>query len=161
MDRTVFLNGDFVPESAAKLSIFDRGLLFADSVYEGFGILDSQLVDFEYHMDRLDRSLGELGDAAHAEMLGNMFDGGCLTSALSGAGIEALLQAIDARLGAGRRLSSVTIGLADGAARAWLFDRGEVRLTEMADSGSETINVAMDEADWSRFCARWPDLVHG
>lgn len=60
MDRTVFLNGDFIPESEAKLSIFDRGLLFADSVYEGFGILDSQLVDFEYHMDRLDRSLGEL-----------------------------------------------------------------------------------------------------
>ncbi|MGB2122395.1 MAG: aminotransferase class IV, partial [Candidatus Puniceispirillaceae bacterium] len=60
MKRTVFLNGDFLPEDAAKLSIFDRGLLFADSVYEGFGILDSQLVDFEYHMDRLDRSLGEL-----------------------------------------------------------------------------------------------------
>ena len=60
MDRTVFLNGDFIPESEAKLSIFDRGLLFADSVYEGFGILDSQLVDFEYHMDRLDRSLDEL-----------------------------------------------------------------------------------------------------
>ncbi|MEC8246313.1 MAG: aminotransferase class IV, partial [Pseudomonadota bacterium] len=37
-----------------------RGLLFADSVYEGFGILDSQIVDYEYHMDRLDRSLGEL-----------------------------------------------------------------------------------------------------
>ena len=60
MDRTVFLNGDLIPESEAKLSIFDRGLLFADAVYEGFGILDSQLVDFEYHMDRLDRSLGEL-----------------------------------------------------------------------------------------------------
>ena len=60
MDRTVFLNGSFLPEGEAKLSIFDRGLLFADSVYEGFGILDSQLVDYEYHMDRLDRSLGEL-----------------------------------------------------------------------------------------------------
>ena len=60
MERTVFLNGDFMPESEAKVPIFDRGLLFADSVYEGFGILDSQLVDFEYHMDRLGRSLGEL-----------------------------------------------------------------------------------------------------
>ena len=55
MDRTVFLNGSFLPESEAKLSIFDRGLLFADSVYEGFGILDSQIVDYEYHMDRLGR----------------------------------------------------------------------------------------------------------
>ena len=60
MDRTVFLNGDFMPEGEAKLSIFDRGLLFADSVYEGFGILDSQLVDYDYHMNRLDRSLREL-----------------------------------------------------------------------------------------------------
>ena len=60
MERTVFLNGEFMPEGAARLPIFDRGLLFADSVYEGFGILDSQITDFEYHMNRLDRSLGEL-----------------------------------------------------------------------------------------------------
>jgi GTP-binding protein HflX len=98
-------------------------------------------------------------DRDRAVMLGNMFEGGCLTSALTGAGVEALLQAIDSRLGAGRRLSSVTIGPTDGAARAWLFERGEVRVTEMGDSGSETINVAMDEADWSRFRARWPDLA--
>jgi len=100
------------------------------------------------------------GDSTRAEMLDNLFEGGCFTSALSGAGVEALLQPIDARLGAGRRLSSVIVGPADGAARAWLFDRGEVRLTEMADSGNETINVAMDEADWSRFRARWPKLTH-
>ena len=60
MERTVFLNGEFMPEGAARLPIFDRGLLFADSVYEGFGILDSQITDFEYHMNRLDRSLDEL-----------------------------------------------------------------------------------------------------
>lgn len=60
MERIVFLNGEFMPEGQATVPIFDRGLLFADSVYEGFGILDSQLVDFEYHMNRLDRSLGEL-----------------------------------------------------------------------------------------------------
>ena len=98
------------------------------------------------------------GDARTA-MLANMFSGGCFTSALSGVGVDALLQAIDDRLGAGRRLSSVTIGPADGAARAWLFDRGDVRLTEVADSGDETIKVAMDEADWSRFGARWPALA--
>jgi GTP-binding protein HflX len=78
---------------------------------------------------------------------------------LKDTGINALLQAINDRLGAGRRLSSVTIGPADGAARAWLFNRGEVRLAEMADSGDETIDVAMDEADWSRFRARWPALT--
>ena len=97
---------------------------------------------------------------ARSEMLGNMFSGGCFTSALSGKGIEGLLQAIDDRLGAGRLLSSVVIGPADGAARAWLFDRGDVRLAEMADSGDETIKVAMDDADWSRFRARWPALAN-
>ena len=60
MERTVFLNGEFMPEGEATVPIFDRGLLFADSVYEGFGILDSQIVDYEYHMNRLGRSLGEL-----------------------------------------------------------------------------------------------------
>ena len=39
-ERIVYINGNYVLESEAKLSIFDRGLLFADSVYEGFGILD-------------------------------------------------------------------------------------------------------------------------
>ena len=75
MERTVFLNGNFMLESEAKVPIFDRGLLFADSVYEGFGILDSQLVDFEYHMDRLGRSLGELNmpwPMARDEMLAAM-----------------------------------------------------------------------------------------
>ena len=48
--RIVFLNGKFVPEAEASLPIFDRGLLFADAVYEGFGILDGQIVDFIYHM---------------------------------------------------------------------------------------------------------------
>lgn len=60
MTRTVFINGEYMPETEAKISIFDRGLLFADAVYEGFGILDGQIVDYSYHMDRLDRSLGQL-----------------------------------------------------------------------------------------------------
>ena len=59
-ERIVFLNGEFVAESNAKLSIFDRGLLFADAVYEGFGVIDRQIVDFEYHIHRLERSCGEL-----------------------------------------------------------------------------------------------------
>ena len=59
-ERIVWLNGVFVPESGAKISIFDRGLLFADAVYEGLGVLEGQIVDFAYHMQRLHRSLAEL-----------------------------------------------------------------------------------------------------
>ena len=58
--RIVFLNGKFLPEATASLPIFDRGLLFADAVYEGFGILDGQIVDFIYHMQRLELSLAKI-----------------------------------------------------------------------------------------------------
>jgi D-alanine transaminase len=34
MTRTVYVNGDYLPESEAKVSIFDRGFLMADAVYE-------------------------------------------------------------------------------------------------------------------------------
>ena len=96
-----------------------------------------------------------------AEILGNLFPGGCFASAVTGAGIDELLEAIDSHLGAGRQLASIVVGPADGAARAWLFDRGDVQNSSMADNGSETINVAMDDADWSRFRARWPSLTNG
>ncbi len=60
MNRTVFLNGEYLPEEKAKLPIFDRGLLFADAVYEGLDVLDGQIINFPMHMARLRRSLGEL-----------------------------------------------------------------------------------------------------
>ena len=59
-ERIFYLNGEYLAESEAKLPVLDRGLLFADSVYEGFGLIDGQLVDFIYHMKRLERSLSEL-----------------------------------------------------------------------------------------------------
>ncbi len=59
--RTVHLNGDYLPESDANVSVFDRGFLFADAVYEVVSVLDGKLVDFPGHITRLGRSLGELG----------------------------------------------------------------------------------------------------
>ncbi|MDG1470472.1 MAG: D-amino-acid transaminase [Ascidiaceihabitans sp.] len=61
--RTVYLNGEYVAENEAKVSIFDRGFLMADGVYEVTSVLDSKLVDFDGHAVRLDRSLSELGMA--------------------------------------------------------------------------------------------------
>lgn len=61
MTRTVYLNGEYLPETEAKISIFDRGFLMADGVYEVTSVLDGKLVDFEGHAVRLERSLGELG----------------------------------------------------------------------------------------------------
>ena len=58
--RTVYLNGEFIPETEAKVSIFDRGFLMADGIYEVTSVLDGKLVDFSGHINRLERSLGEL-----------------------------------------------------------------------------------------------------
>ena len=42
MSRIVYLNGKYYKESEAKISIFDRGLLFADSVYEVTAVIDNK-----------------------------------------------------------------------------------------------------------------------
>jgi D-alanine transaminase len=60
MSRIVYVNGDFVPEEEAKVSVFDRGFLFADGVYEVTPIVQGKLVENPGHMARLERSLGEL-----------------------------------------------------------------------------------------------------
>ncbi|MCA0905664.1 D-amino-acid transaminase [Ruegeria marisrubri] len=60
MTRTVYVNGEYLPETEAKVSIFDRGFLFADAVYEVTSVLDGKLIDFEGHAVRLKRSLDEL-----------------------------------------------------------------------------------------------------
>jgi D-alanine transaminase len=60
MSRIVYVNGDYVPENEGKVSIFDRGFLFADGVYEVTPVVNGKLVDYDPHMERLDRSLGEL-----------------------------------------------------------------------------------------------------
>ena len=62
--RTVFVNGEYVPENQAQVSIFDRGFLFADAVYEVTAVLNGKLIDFDSHIKRLGRSLGELGITA-------------------------------------------------------------------------------------------------
>jgi D-alanine transaminase len=71
--RTVYVNGDYLPENEAKISIFDRGFLMADGVYEVTSVLDGKLIDFAGHAKRLERSLGEL-DMPHPECLPNLLE---------------------------------------------------------------------------------------
>ncbi len=61
MSRIVYLNGEYLPEDEAKISIFDRGFVFADAVYEVTSVVDGKLLDFGGHVARLERSLAELG----------------------------------------------------------------------------------------------------
>ena len=68
MTRTVYVNGEYLPETEAKISIFDRGFLMADGVYEVTSVLDGKLIDFDGHAKRLQRSLTELDMAAPVTM---------------------------------------------------------------------------------------------
>lgn len=66
MSRTVYLNGEYLPEEEAKVSIFDRGFVMGDAVYEVTSVLDGKILEFEGHLARLARSMAEL------EMTGNL-----------------------------------------------------------------------------------------
>jgi D-alanine transaminase len=59
--RTIYLNGHYIPETEGKVSVFDRGFLFSDAVYEVVSVIGGRLIDFDGHMMRLTRSLGALG----------------------------------------------------------------------------------------------------
>jgi len=60
MSRTVYVNGDYVPEDQAKISVFDRAFLMGDGVYEVTSVLGGRLIDFDGHLLRLQRSCDAL-----------------------------------------------------------------------------------------------------
>lgn len=60
MNKIACVNGQFLPESEASISIFDRGFLFADGIYEAISVVDGLMLDVEPHMARLERSLKEV-----------------------------------------------------------------------------------------------------
>ncbi|MGI9318223.1 MAG: D-amino acid aminotransferase [bacterium] len=60
MNGIVFMNGKYLPADQAKISIFDRAVMFADAIYEVAGVLDGKLVDFDHHMERYFASVGKV-----------------------------------------------------------------------------------------------------
>jgi len=63
MSRIFYVNGSFVDEQDAKISVLDRGFLFADAVYEVSSVLNGKMIDNRAHLARLHRSLSELSMA--------------------------------------------------------------------------------------------------
>src|SRR5438093_12206258 len=53
MHFTVYVNGKFVPQSEAKVSVFDHGLLYGDGVFEGIRAYNGRVFKLERHVDRL------------------------------------------------------------------------------------------------------------
>jgi D-alanine transaminase len=60
LDQIAYVNGSFVPLSEAKVSVLDRGFLFADGIYEVAAVLEGRLIDNASHLARLERSVGEI-----------------------------------------------------------------------------------------------------
>ena len=60
MTRVAYVNGRYVPHRAAQVHIEDRGYQFSDGVYEVCEVVDRSIIDMAPHLDRLNRSLGEL-----------------------------------------------------------------------------------------------------
>lgn len=60
MSRTVYVNGQYLPEEQAMVSIFDRGFIFADGIYEVSAVINGKLVDVNAHLARLERSCAEI-----------------------------------------------------------------------------------------------------
>jgi D-alanine transaminase len=59
-DATVFLNGEMLPLSQAKVSVLDRGFIFGDGIYEVAPVYAQRVFRFDEHMARLNRSLSKL-----------------------------------------------------------------------------------------------------
>jgi D-alanine transaminase len=57
MEQTVYLNGDYLPLSEAKISVLDRGFLFGDGVYEVIPWYRGRFLGFPAHIERLEKSL--------------------------------------------------------------------------------------------------------
>ncbi len=60
MTRHIYLNGEYLPENEAKISVMDRGFLFGDAIYEVTAMVDGHLIDNDLHLARFARSLAEL-----------------------------------------------------------------------------------------------------
>ncbi|MCO5092514.1 D-amino-acid transaminase [Bosea sp. (in: a-proteobacteria)] len=60
MSRIVYVNGAYLPEEEATISVFDRGFIFGDGIYEVSAVIGGKLVDCEAHLARLERSCGEI-----------------------------------------------------------------------------------------------------
>lgn len=77
---TVYLNGEYLPAEQAKVSVFDRGFLFGDGVYEVIPVYQGHCFELEGHLARLQRSLdgvrinNPLTDVEWSEMIQTLID---------------------------------------------------------------------------------------
>lgn len=80
----VYLNGEIVNAEAAKISVFDRGFIFGDGVYEVMACIGGHFFYKQAHMDRLKRSMAAIGIQADVQELEAAIPGLLQESGLEG-----------------------------------------------------------------------------
>jgi len=142
--RIVYCNGDFSPEEDASVSIFDRGFLFGDAVYEVTAVLSGRLIDNDLHLDRFERSLAALS----------------IPLPLPRSQLEQIQAELMARndLREGTIYLQVSRGEAD---RDFLYSEGLVpnfiaftQARKLADTPAQTDGIAVDLAEDMRWARR-------
>ena len=135
--RTCWINGAYIPEAEATVSIFDRGVLFGDGVYEVAAVYQGRLLDADRHLVRLARSLREIG----------------LADTIGAAAWLEVMQALATRNGITEGLVylQVTRGVAE---RDFVFPAGATptafayarpkRLTDDPNAGGVSVHVTPD-----------------
>ena len=73
MSSISYVNGSYVDHNEASIHIEDRGYQFADGVYEVFAVLESRIVDYDGHINRLFRSLNEIKINSPIDKLAYLF----------------------------------------------------------------------------------------
>jgi len=140
--------------AAADLIVHGREIASPDSAAQKRDVEDV-LAELGLEEARPIEALNKLDllDAEERAGIGNRIarePDGIALSALTGAGCENLLAAIDRRLSENRHVVNLDIDLADGAALAWLYRHGEI--LERQDEGMAThLVVALDAVDEARF----------
>jgi D-alanine transaminase len=60
LSNLAYVNGSYTPLEEARISVLDRGFIFADGIYEVSAVLEGKLIDNDAHLARLERSVGEI-----------------------------------------------------------------------------------------------------
>lgn len=123
MSGLVYLDGAFVPAAEAKVSVFDRGFLFADGIYEVAAVLEGELVDLEPHLERLERSAREIE----------------LALPMDRAGFASMLQELAAKNGTREGMVYVEVTRGAASARDFAFPSPPSRPTVVAFAQSFSI----------------------
>ena len=112
---------------------------------------DDRVVEVLNKIDQMPASArGALGVRLANQRMTEGAERAVAVSALTGMGMEELLELLDRRLSAGRRVVDLDVDLADGRALAWLYEHGQV-LDRRDEDGLAHLRVALDPADVARF----------